>query len=578
MKRVIALMLVLIMSLGVFASCARDENDKGAMIKMYLGSFPESLDPTIMQMDSEITKFLGLIFEPLTRIDENGKVQPALAKNWYSKVDAIDGEYKIVFELVETRWSDGIGVRAEDVVYAWRRILEPETESPYASLLFPIKNAKEVKSGVMTTDKIGIEASGDYELQVTFNEEYDLNLFAETVACIGLSPLRENIVSKDVKNWASKSTTIVTNGPFRLSSIENGKTIVLERSSYYRIIKDEAFDKYVKPYRIIVEFDGNDKVGAEFQEEQFDAGNTFYLGNFTKEGYEKYGKDVKTTKQLSSYNYYFNTTNSLFSDAKTRQALSAALDRNEIAKIVGRGVVPATGFVPHGVFDTTYKTEFRAVAGNTIAPEANISEANRLLSEAGASKGSFTISYYASKTNTVEKAVAEYAKSVWEGLGYTVNLEELRYNQLRTKLYERDFDVLGLDIIGNMTDAFGYLAPYARYYSGSVVSIDLEAAAYTPHYTGIESQEYDDLIDSIVNVTDLSERAGLLHNAEKKLVELMPSAPLYFNVDSYIISKSLSGLKTSYFGFKDLTMLKLKGYLEINAAIEDAKKSTGTSE
>ena len=190
MKRVIAITLVLIMSLGVLASCARSDKDKGPMVKMYLGSYPESLDPSIMQMDSEITKFLGLLFEPLTRIDDKGKVQPALAERWYSKVDPIDGHFKIVFELANTRWSDGSGVTADDVVFAWKRVLAPETESPYAALLFPILNAKEVKSGVLTNDKLGVVALGDRELEVTFKEEYDVNLFAETVACIGLTPLR----------------------------------------------------------------------------------------------------------------------------------------------------------------------------------------------------------------------------------------------------------------------------------------------------------------------------------------------------------------------------------------------------
>lgn len=573
MKRVVALTLVLLMCVGVLASCKRDENDKGPLVRMYIGSYPESLDPSVMQLDSEITKFLGLLFEPLTRIDENGKIKPGLAKNWYSKIDPIDGQYKIIFELYETRWSDGIGVSADDIVYAWRRILLPESESPYAALLFPILNAKEVKSGVMTEDKLGVDALGDREIEITFTDEYDLNLFAETVACIGLSPLRENIVSKDEANWASKSTSIVTNGPFRLQTLEAGKTIVLERSSYYRIVKDEAFDRYVKPHRIIVDFAGGDKVGAAYQEESYKNGETVYLGNFTKEGYESFGSKIKKTPQLSTYSYYFNTTNSLFSNPKTRQALSAALDRKEIAKIVGRGVEPAVGFVPSGVFETTNKTDFRKSGGDVISSSGDTGKANSLLSEAGASKGSFTLSYFVNSTNNVAKDVAEYAKGVWEGLGYTVELEELNYRGLRNKLLKRDYDVLGLDILSGTTDAFGFLAPYAKYYSGSVVSIDLEAAAFTPHYTGIESDEYDELIDSIVNMKDLNKRAEALHNAEKMLAELMPSTPLYFNVDSYVSSGALSGLKTTYYGFKDLRQLKLKGYLKTNEAIEESQRA-----
>ncbi|HBL84757.1 MAG: hypothetical protein A2Y17_01795 [Clostridiales bacterium GWF2_38_85] len=578
MKKVIALVLVILMSLSIFAGCQRDENDKGPIIKMYLGAYPTSLDPSIMQTDSDITKFLGLIFEPLTTIDEKGNVKPALAKSWYGQVDRIDGQYKMIFELNETKWSDGISVSADDIVYAWKRILQPETESPYASLLYPIKNAKNVKSGVMTSDDLGLVALGDLELEVTFETEYDINLFAETVACIGLVPLREVIVLKDESNWTSKSTSIVTNGPFKVQTLDYNSKIVLERSAYYRIGKDDAFNKYVTPYKIIIEYKTNSGNGAAYQESQYDEGNLYYLGDFSKEGYEKYKSNLEIQNMLSSYTYFFNTTNELLSDAKVRQALSIALDRTEIANIVGRGVVPATGYVPHGVFDTNNKTEFRTVGGNLISTTANLEQAKTLLKEAGVNSGSFSITYKKSNFDSIEQTVAEYAKSVWEELGFTVTLNEQSGINYTNALSLREFDVIALDIMGNTTDAFGFLAPFAKFYSGCKVSIDIEADAFTPHYSGLQDNDYDALIDSVVYVSDRTQRAQVLHDAEKMLIELMPATALYFNVESYVKSSDLSNIKSSYFGYRILNKTTLKDYMTINSIIEAENNAVTESE
>ena len=148
MKRLIAILLLTVMCLGLLTACARDENDKGPIIRMYITGYPRSLDPAAVQPSAEITKLLGLIYEGLTAIDEEGKVIPALAKSWYVKYDEKDGQHKMYFELNETHWSDSTAVSADDVIFAWKRILTPDIESPYASLLYYIKNAKDVKSGV----------------------------------------------------------------------------------------------------------------------------------------------------------------------------------------------------------------------------------------------------------------------------------------------------------------------------------------------------------------------------------------------------------------------------------------------
>ena len=54
MKRTIALALAVLMCAGLFAACSTlGEDDKGAIISMYISSFPTTLDPAAMQTDAE---------------------------------------------------------------------------------------------------------------------------------------------------------------------------------------------------------------------------------------------------------------------------------------------------------------------------------------------------------------------------------------------------------------------------------------------------------------------------------------------------------------------------------------------
>ena len=113
MKKFVALLLVLFVCLPVVAACStlQGDNDKGATISMYLTDFPQTLDPAAVQLQADTAMIFSLIYQPLTTIDEKGKVKPGLAYEWYSYYDNRDEEYKMYFKLNETMWSDGICFR-----------------------------------------------------------------------------------------------------------------------------------------------------------------------------------------------------------------------------------------------------------------------------------------------------------------------------------------------------------------------------------------------------------------------------------------------------------------------------------
>lgn len=626
MKKVLALTLCLCICFLFLTSCGLADDEKGANIHVYLADFPQTLDPALVQANSDVTQLLSLLFEPLTSIDENGKVVGALAEDWYSSYDHVYEEYAIYFELAETFWSNGNQVTADDVIYAWKRILSPATESPYASQLYCIKNAKAVKAGIKTSDDLGITAENELLLKVIFEDakdyseeerkEYGVSAyvyddatfeaacdrFAETVASVHLAPVKEDVVkrytdykpegSTRVYQWGDYSAaSIVSNGPFKIQAYEIGRKLVLERNSYYRAEEDMKIDKYVNPFRLSVyyyegqlDYDPAVQEGMtqeDYQAQRYDNGSIYYLGRFSKDTYAKYSKDMETASTTNGYAYLFNTET--IKDANVRQALSAALDRSEIVGITGTGEIAATGYVPNGVFDTERDTSFREVGGNVYA-SYNMDEAKNLL---GGASGSYKLiylipddmerydNYYEIRDRVADinvyGQVADYAVSRWADLGINVTAEGLTYDNYMEALKNGDFDIIGYNVIMNATDALAYLAPYATMYSGRTVSISLDEKSYTPGYTKLDDAEYDEIIDRAAYTADPATRAQILHEAEAKLNELCPATMLYYYTSSYVANGDLKSIgDADYFGAFDFIDAKLSDWRKINAKEDEA--------
>ena len=135
MKKLLSLLLAVVLILASFAGCSSEsknkskDKDKGSVIQTYLSTNLVTIDPSAVYSSQDAVKTLGLIYEGLTTINANGKLEKALAKEWEYEVDQRDGYLKLVITLKNSRWSDGIIVDADDFIFAWQRILKPESQN-----------------------------------------------------------------------------------------------------------------------------------------------------------------------------------------------------------------------------------------------------------------------------------------------------------------------------------------------------------------------------------------------------------------------------------------------------------------
>jgi len=576
MKKTLSLLLCLIMVTAALAGCGLEEGDKGAIIPVYLATEFTNFDPAYALHDDAGSMILGLIYEGLTYIDTEGELQKAMAKSWTYKTDPEEDYYMLEIKLNTTAWSDGRQVSADDYVFAWKRLLEPEFASEAASMLYDIKNARDVKAGEMTIDDLGLYAVDTTVLQIEFETDIDYEQFMRNCANIALYPLREDKVVK-LENWASNTATMVTNGPFNLKTYKPGVSMCLERNVYYYrdVEKEESLIKYVIPYRLDINF-AND---AAANLANFDAadGSLFFISQLPLAARAARAAEATITDTNITHTYVINTTKAPFNKPEVRKAMSLAIDRNALVSTVVFAKA-AQGFITDA--------EYRAAAGQLIAPSANMSEAQSLIAASGAKLGKLTLTV---RENEVDIAVAEYVKSVWDQLGFNVTIEhlgtepylELEYDQTRDFFIDAyrdgDFDVIAVDMEDYGDDGFTTLAAYSRPFSGGAIDLAGGNYDYVPHVCGYEDDAYDALMEEIFAEKVIANRTGKLTEAEKMLVEAMPSIPLFQYQNAYLISGELSGLKETANGYYNFKKVKLKDYLTYQTTAAPAAPAEETT-
>ena len=559
MKKLISMLLLVATLALTLAGCTTlKEDEKGATINVYIGNEISDYDPALAYTDDSAAKVLGLVYEGLTRINSKGKVENALMKSYKIIEDPEKNDYRMQITIKNTKWSDGRVVAADDVVYAWKRILDPEFTCSAAALLFDIKNARDVKYGDNSIDDLGVAAIDDTVIEVQFEEKIDYDHFLENLACLALVPLREDIVTR-YESFGTSTTSLCTNGPFAIKGLEEGESLMLERNVYYYrdTDNDDPLDKYVLPYRLMINFAANEEENTT----AYENGEIFYLGEIGLSKRADYADEAKVTDLLSTHSYIMNTSKSVFSDAATRVALSNALDRNAIASLV-TFATPATGLIPGTVYDKEVGDGFRENGGDLISATAS----------SGSGSGSFTLTV---RNNAVDVAIAEYSKGVWEAMGFSVTIEALSASEYKEVYESGDYDMIAVDYQCPSTDAFGALAVFSPAFSGNGIDIQNDNYDLVPYITGYDNEAYNELIENAFLEKDRAARSQYLHDAEALLMQDMPIIPVVFNQDAYVYNSDvLSGIKDFYYGYRNFNRLNMKNWRDYEETSAQGETTT----
>ncbi len=333
---------------------------------------PGSLDPhkATTLIESNV---LDELFEGLLARDAQGVLVPGVAESWSAGADGA----VFVFKLrADAKWSNGDPVTADDFVFAFRRLMAPATGAPYANVLYTLKNAQKVNRGELSVEALGVRALEDGRLEITLEQRTPY--FLEQLAHFTAKPLHRKSVEAFGSDFAHPAH-VVTNGPFTLKKFIPNDAVVLAKSPNYHDAAKVALEE-----EIFIPLEDRSAALRRFM-----AGEINFYDEVPVEeiafARKHLGESLRLSPSLGGYYYAFDTRRLPFDDARVRQALSMAIDREFLAGRIWGGVMsPSYSFVPPGIASYGAPAE---VAWKGVSLGERQSQARRLLCEAGFGAG-----------------------------------------------------------------------------------------------------------------------------------------------------------------------------------------------
>jgi len=493
---------------GTHSDAPRDTS----VLRLSFGYEPTALDPD-KSFDSLDNLYITALFEGLTEMNEAGMPVPAAAESW----DISEDQLTYTFYLRPSRWSNGEPVRAQDFVYAWKRLLSPETGNEYAYFLYPVVGAEEFNKGQGGKEQIGIRAVDDRTLEVHLKQvtPYFLTLCANMT----LMPVCEKISAQN-ENWAAQASTFVGNGPFRMESWQHYKDMVLVKNEFYW---DKDAVKLSRIESVMVDSSSTRKA-------LFDQGELDFTTSVPLAAFLRYQQEGQTAAEDAVWVNYIecNTRQPPFDDVRVRKALSLALDRDIYEEAILQGTsMSGYALVPTGILNPVTQKDFRAEGGELF--HMDIAAARQLLAEAGYPDGKgfpqVTLLY---STDIQRQMHAEVMQQMWlQNLGIQVELQGQEwpvFNQARA--------------LGQFQ--MSYYSYYADYLD-PMAFLECWATGNINNCSGYSNPQFDALLEKVKNTTDQAARMQLMHDAEKIAVDDMAGIPLSFDKAKYLVKPYVKG-------------------------------------
>jgi len=194
-----------------------------------------SLDPRKAKSLTELNTLRNLN-EGLFRFNKGGEIIEGIAQS----CTLLEDKKTYQITLKETLWSNGDPLTVHDFIFAWKSALHRDISSPHAHLLFPIKNAKAIKEGLLPATLLGVYSQGDYTLFIELEES--VSDIKQWLASPIFFAMNEAVV-KEYENWDTSIDHYVCNGPFKVSSWVDNGTVILEKNSRYHDSKEVKLQK-----------------------------------------------------------------------------------------------------------------------------------------------------------------------------------------------------------------------------------------------------------------------------------------------------------------------------------------------
>ncbi len=282
---------------------------------------PRTLNTLIAKSVSYTAQILVHVNEGLMRYDGRRQLSGGVAQSWNLRSDRIEFQLR-----PDAKWSDGTAVTAQDFVFAWRSLLNPETASPSANLASPIKNAAQVLSGELPPSALGVRAIADDQLVVDLEHPcaWCLKLMTNSI----FYPIKQSFFEAAGDAYATSGSTHLSNGSFLISHWERGQRVTVQKNRHYWNHEAVALNEIVFDY-----FGVEPKTQLNlFRSGQIAVAN---LDRDTVASASQLGYRLKTFPTGHLFNLQFSHQKSMVSaNENVRRAISLVIDKDTLVNRV----------------------------------------------------------------------------------------------------------------------------------------------------------------------------------------------------------------------------------------------------
>lgn len=523
-KRIISLLLAVIMILSL-AACggsgsggSADSGAAGKEITVATVSSTGGLDPAGFALDMW-TEFAKLCTDGLVSYAEDGTMIYESAE----RIDTSDDGLVWTFHLRENKWSDGSAVTAGDFVNTIMRALDPNNGNAiYANMLYVIEGAKEYNNGSGSAEAVKAVAKDDLTLEITLAAP--CTYFLKMMSMPVFYPSKTGLATNDNEAWYKDPATHLGNGAFCLETYTEGVGYTLKKNEHYYQADKVGLD------RIEVQFI-SDETALLSAYQTGEVNVVTGLPDYVAEDYtEEEGLFIWT--MLTSKFMLPNLAVEPLNDARVREAIAIAMNREEICSVIGSDYRASLNYVAEYMLSPSSDQLFKDEVDPLFTEDQE--RAKQLLADAGYPNGEgfpkLTYKYpNAEKDSLLAQAIQAQLKSV-----LNINIELVG---MEDEVYAQDKKDGNYELIRHSWTAD---------YNDPINFLNLYTSESSSNYNGVADPAFDAAIAASDAEMDPVKRTEHLHEAQKILVsDNFYVIPVTTQVYICLIDPSIEGVTTN---------------------------------
>ena len=516
---------------ALFSACGCSGGGAGKVLGFSLATAPENLDPQTASNSSAIT-IVNNIFEGLYRRTPDNKFELGAAKKVDISQDGKTYTYTIKDDLSwkyynsESKMEDGtvvdFKVTADDFLFAFQRLMDPDVQTPYSSNYYFIKNAKSVKEGRKPPSSLGVRVNNQGQLIIEI--ERKTPLMEELLSSAPAMPCNREFFSLTRGRYGVKGSMLLSNGPYYVHMWQN--------TDDARKVRLKANEKYYDRDKISIlginlTVRGKTEAFELYRKNDID---TAIIG-YNQFKSAKVPQNLTKPFQNSVVGIGLNQSSKYFENEKIRKALAMAIDREQLQTLLREDQLIAWALVPNSV--KIGSENYREAVGDFAVPAYNPEKAKDLLKQGiselksaygGASLNSVSILVDEEKYSALDQILQTWQKQ----LGIFMQIDAQPKENYLKKLKNGEFDCVLMTISSDSDTPSSILNKFSKESSFNHINANLSG--------------YQEILNSASLQEDFESMSNKYLEAEKFVCYSGNFMPIYYQTEYFVWQNNLKDL------------------------------------